>query len=135
MVVLALGCTGLTGCVEALPVLQHLARAPETTVSPAGEDGTRYIAVEGRRLTSPRTLRGRWNRTARETCAGEYQTLSDSGASRRQGGVVRSRIHEGYIRCLAPDGSEPSVEGPTVEDATARRSAKTGTRRASASTP
>lgn len=104
-------------------MLTHIARPEQTMVSPAGEDGTRYLAVEGGPLSSPRTLRTRWNATARRVCQGDFQRLSDGGTTRRADGITRSRVHEGYIQCLLPGESEPGQPGgPTVEDATAKPS-------------
>lgn len=107
------------GCAAAtLPVLRELARPDRTVVSPAGEDGTRYLAVEGGPLASPAGLRSRWGVVARQVCEGDFMKLAESTASRRQGGLTRSRIHEGYIRCLLPGEQEPGP-GPTVAEAQA----------------
>ena len=111
------------GCSHAWPVLRELARPEQTVVSPPGEDGTRYLAVEGGPLASPAALRSRWGVVARQVCEGEYIKLAESTASRRQGGTTRSRIHEGYIRCLLPDEREPG-DGPTVAEAEADASPK-----------
>jgi hypothetical protein len=99
-------------------VLREAVRPEQTVVSPPGVDGTRYLAVEGGPLASASALRSRWHVAARRVCGGEPITLSDASVSRRHGGVTRSRIHEGYIRCLLPDESEPGT-GPTVADASA----------------
>ncbi|MCA9712210.1 MAG: hypothetical protein KDK70_40615, partial [Myxococcales bacterium] len=88
------------GC-AAVPYLpQAMAPSERTEVSPPGEDGTRYVMVEGGRFTAPRTLKRRWAATVRQTCDGESMELSQASSVRRQGGIVRSRIHEGYVRCL-----------------------------------
>ncbi len=116
------GLLGLVGLLlpacAAIPVLQHLARPERTTVSPPGEDGTRYLAVEGGPLASARTLKARWRSTAHKVCGGEYQPLFEGSSERRQAGVVQARVHEGYVQCVLPDGSEPGQPGsPTVADA------------------
>lgn len=110
--------TAASGCAAAWPVLRELARPDQTVVSPAGEDGTRYLAVEGGPLASPAGLRSRWGVVARQVCEGDFMKLAESTASRRQSGITRSRIHEGYIRCLLPDENEPGP-GPTVAEAEA----------------
>lgn len=112
------------GCASAVPLLLSEAMRPdEVTISPAGEDGTRYLAVEGGPLSSARTLRTRWNATARKVCDGEFQRLSDAGTTRRADGITRSRIHEGFVQCLLPGDSEPGrAGGPDLADATAKPS-------------
>lgn len=110
-----------SGCAEAIPLLTHVARPDTVTASPPGEDGTRYLAIEGGPLSSARTLRTRWSATARKICRGEVQRLSESATTRRAAGVARARIHEGYFQCLLPDESEPGAPGaPTVAEATAQ---------------
>jgi len=118
------------GCSHAWPVFRELTRPDQTVVSPPGDDGTRYLAVEGGRLSSPAALRSRWGVAARQVCEGEYIKLAESTALRRQGGTTRSRIHEGYIRCLLPDEREPAGAGPTVADAEARTTPPRRARRA-----
>jgi hypothetical protein len=115
----ALAFLPLAGCAAWPWALREVARPEQTVVSPAGEDGTRYLAVEGGPLASPAGLRSRWNAAARQVCGGEHTRLSEASGSRRQGGITRGRIYEGYIRCLL----EPSEQGagPTVADATAKR--------------
>lgn len=115
-----IACLAPLGC-SALPLLPHLAHPDRTEVSPPGEDGTRYVMVEGGRFSSPRALERRWRATVRRTCDGESQEVSEAGYARRQGGIVRRRVHEGYVRCLLPDGAEPSTspDAPTVADARA----------------
>jgi hypothetical protein len=121
-------CAGCTAA--AWPVLRELTRPDQTVVSPPGEDGTRYLAVEGGRLSSPAALRSRWGVAARQVCEGEYIKLAESTALRRQGGTTRSRIHEGYIRCLMPEEHEPTRAGPTVVEAEARPTPPRRARRA-----
>ncbi len=116
-IALSLGLLGTGACAEALPLASQLTQGPQTTVSPAGVDGTRYLAVETGRLTGARAVASRWRRTAHQVCDGDYQTLSDAGSTVRRGGVIRSRIHEGYIRCILPAGDEPDANGPSVADA------------------
>lgn len=108
------------GCAAAGPLLAELSRPDQTVVSPPGEDGTRYLAVESGPLIAPAALRTRWKATARRVCGGDYLRLSDGSASRREAGVTRRRIHEGYVRCLLPDESEPggAPSAPTVAEAT-----------------
>ncbi|MCA9649075.1 MAG: hypothetical protein H6712_15890 [Myxococcales bacterium] len=114
-------CGMLGGCARALPLLTQLARPDQTVVSPPGEDGTRYLAVEGGPLSTSRALRSRWNATARRVCEGEFQRLGDDGSARRAMGVTRSRVHEGYIQCLMPSEVEPGQPGaPTMADASPR---------------
>ncbi|MCX4245256.1 hypothetical protein [Paraliomyxa miuraensis] len=110
---------GSGGCAVAKPLVASAIPSERTMVSPPGEDGTRYLAVEGGPLTSPRVLRSRWKATARRVCeGGEYQELSEASLARRQGGVTRTRTHEGYVRCLLPSEGEPgSVGAPTMADA------------------
>lgn len=106
----------------AKPLLATAIPSESTMVSPPGEDGTRYLSVEGGPLASPRALHTRWKATARRVCGGEYQELSAASLTRRQGGVTRARIHEGYVRCLLPDEAEPGGAGaPTMADATRAR--------------
>jgi hypothetical protein len=122
--------TAAGGCAAAtLPVLRELTRPDRTVVSPAGEDGTRYLAVEGGPLASPAGLRSRWGMAARQVCEGDFMKLAESTASRRQSGITRSRIHEGYIRCLLPDEQEPGP-GPTVAEAQATPASSRRDRRA-----
>jgi hypothetical protein len=116
------------GCsAAALPVLRELTRPDQTVVSPAGEDGTRYLAVEGGPLASPAGLRSRWGVAARQVCEGDFMKLSEYTASRRQSGITRSRIHEGYIRCLLPGEQEPGA-GPTMAEAEAPARSRRGRR-------
>lgn len=118
-----------SGCAAAWPVLRELSRPDRTIVSPPGEDGTQYLAVEGGPLASPAGLRSRFSVVARQVCDGEYVKLMESTASRRSDGVTRSRVHEGYIRCLLPDEREPGA-GPTQAEAEAKPSAPRRARRA-----
>jgi hypothetical protein len=119
--VAALSLACLMGGCAAWPVLREVARPEQVVVSPPGEDGTRYLAVEGGGLASPSAVRSRWNVVARQVCGGELMKLSEASLSRRQGGLTRTRIHEGYIRCLLPDEAEPGSkpEAPTLADANA----------------
>lgn len=124
LTLLALACLPLAGlalggCAAWPWVLREVTKPEQTTVSPAGEDGTRYLAVEGGPLASPAALRSRWNAVARQVCGGEYTRISDASMARRHAGVTRGRIHEGFIQCLL-ETSEPGA-GPTAEDATAKR--------------
>lgn len=114
---------GLTtsGC-AAWPLLLQQAARPRpdtTTVSPAGEDGTRYVAVEGGRLTSDARLRSRWSSTSRRVCEGEFLEIARSSHTQRQAGVARRRVHEGFIRCVGAEPQEPSrsPSAPTMADA------------------
>lgn len=118
-----------SGCAAAWPVLRELSRPDRTIVSPPGDDGTQYLAVEGGPLASPAGLRSRWAVVARQVCEGEYVKLMESTASRRSDGVTRSRVHEGYIRCLLPDEREPGA-GPTQAEAEAKPSSPRRGRRA-----
>ncbi len=99
---------------------RELARPEQTVVSPPGEDGTRYLAVEGSPLASAGAVRNRWRTVARQVCDGDYMKLSEASLSRRAGGVTRTRVHEGYIRCLLEGESERGAapEAPTIADAT-----------------
>jgi len=116
--ILLLTLTLLGGC-AALPLLRHVPKGDQTTISPADEDGTRYISVEGGPLSSARSLHTRWKNTARQACEGDYQLISESGSARRHNGIIRSRTHEGFIQCLLPDGSEPGApQAPTMAEAT-----------------
>lgn len=126
---LALACVLMGGC-AAWPVLREIARPEQTVVSPPGADGTRYLAVEGGGLASPAAVRTRWNVVARQVCAGEFMKLSEASLSRRQGGLTKTRIHEGYIRCLLPDEAEPGSkpQAPTLADANAPAPARRGRR-------
>lgn len=112
----------------ALPVLQHVARPDTVTVSPMGEDGTRYLEVEGGPLSSDASVRNRWKVTARRVCQGDYVEIAESGHTQRTAGIARRRIHEGYIQCVEAEPVEPSTspDAPTVADAT-----KTGPKRRS----
>lgn len=117
-----LGLVGLaaSGCGAVMPVFANALTHPDrTVVSPAGVDGTRYLAVESGPLTSPGALRTRWKATARQVCEGDYMRLSDASLSRQQAGVTRTRIHEGYVRCLLPGEQGPSdaPSAPTMADA------------------
>lgn len=116
---LTLACLAAGGC-AALPVARELARPEQTVVSPPGEDGTRYLAVEGGALASPAAVRNRWHIVARQVCGGEYMKLSDASLSRRASGLTQTRVHEGYIRCVLPGESEPGAtpKAPTAADAT-----------------
>lgn len=123
-----------SGCAAAWPVLRELSRPDRTIVSPPGEDGTQYLAVEGGPLASPAGLRSRFSVVARQVCEGEYLELMEpTTTSRRSGGVTRSRMHEGYIRCLLPGEREPgpgATAGPTVADAETKPSPPRRARRA-----
>lgn len=120
-----------SGCAAAWPVLRELSRPDRTIVSPPGDDGTQYLAVEGGPLASPAGLRSRWKVVARQVCEGEYLELMEpTTSSRRSGGVTRSRVHEGYIRCLLPGEREPGA-GPTVAEAEAKPAPRRRARRAS----
>ncbi|MEM9457131.1 MAG: hypothetical protein AAGF11_23335 [Myxococcota bacterium] len=117
-----LACLAPLGC-AALPLLPLAAPTDRTEISPPGEDGTQYVMVEGGRLTSAKLLERRWKSTVRQTCEGEAMELSQSSYARRQGGIVRSRIHEGYVRCVLPSEAEPgaSPRAPTAAEATASK--------------
>ena len=109
------------GCASpAIPLLQQVAHPDSTTVSPPGEDGTRYLAVEGGPLTTPRRLKTRWNSAARKVCEGDFQRLSETTGTRTANGMTKARIHEGFIQCILPGEVEPGAPGsPTAADATA----------------
>lgn len=115
-----LACLAPLGC-AALPLLPLATPTDRTEISPPGEDGTQYVMVEGGRLTSAKILERRWKTTVRQICDGDAMELSQSSYARRQGGIVRHRIHEGYVRCVLPSGSEPgaSPNAPTAAEATA----------------
>ena len=127
-------CLGPLGC-AALPVLQHVARPDTVTVSPMGEDGTRYLEVEGGPLSSEASVRNRWKVTARRICQGDYIEITESGYTQRTAGIARRRFHEGFIQCVQAEPTEPSTsaDAPTLADATdagpTRRAKRTRRRR------
>ncbi|MEM7152883.1 MAG: hypothetical protein AAF799_08570 [Myxococcota bacterium] len=115
-----LSASGGCAAAPAIPLLQHVAQPDKTIVSPPGEDGTRYLSVEGGPLITPRRLQARWNATARKVCEGDFQPLSGDTVTRTANGVTKARIHEGFFQCILPGEVEPGIPGtPTAADATA----------------
>ncbi|HVI00830.1 MAG TPA: hypothetical protein VM869_19065 [Enhygromyxa sp.] len=46
-----------------------------------------------------------WRRKAAQTCDGDYLVLSEHDAQSRRAGVVSGNIHEGFVRCVSPEGA------------------------------
>ena len=109
MVLAALGsfacASPLAGPLVAAP-LAAAAVSPQALAAPT-EDGSVYVLAEGGRLTSKPTLRSMWRRKAAQTCDGDYLVLSEHDAQSRRAGVVSGNIHEGYVRCVSPEGARP----------------------------
>lgn len=89
----------------------------DAVATPTG-NGSHYVMVESGPRTPTRTLAKTWKRKATRTCKGEYVVLSERAATRNAGGLLASRIHEGYVRCLSP---EAGVEEPDPKAAGERQ--------------
>ncbi len=101
---------GLTGCVG-LNLSRHERADHESGFSAPTERGDRYVVVEGGPLSTPASLTRRWAREAKKGCGGEdYLVLSDASFTRRQGGAIAKRFHEGYVRCVVSD-PDPAPKG------------------------
>ncbi|GEM_PF-2619526 len=101
----ALGALYAMGCgtpLAAIP-LQAASRGPQVLAAPM-EDGSVYVLAEGGPMTSAVTLRQLWRKKAAHACEGDYILLSSNGAQSQGGGVVRMRSHEGFVRCVSPEG-------------------------------
>jgi hypothetical protein len=79
---------------------------PQALAAPT-EDGSVYVLAEGGRLTSKSTLRSMWRRKATQTCDGDYLVLSEHDAQSRRAGLVSGNVHEGFVRCVSPEGAKP----------------------------
>lgn len=84
--------------------IQRTPAEPENvTVTPPAEDGTRYVAVRGDRMSSPQILARQWKREAKRACDGDYVLINDEPGERRRAGFVTERLHEGFVRCMIED--------------------------------
>jgi hypothetical protein len=82
--------------------LQSSTRSDDASFTAPVEDGSRYVSVEGGALSSEESLVRRWKTAADKACDGDYMVLSDASFERRDRGSVKRRVHEGFVRCLAP---------------------------------
>jgi hypothetical protein len=96
----------IAGPLLAAPLVAAGVRGPQALAAPT-EDGSVYVLAEGGRLTSKPTLRSMWRRKASQTCDGDYLVLSEHDAQSRRAGVVSGNIHEGFVRCVSPEGAKP----------------------------
>src|SRR5688500_3669229 len=87
----------LVGCLSL--DLRPKEQATEPIVA-ASEDGSQYVRVDGGVLTTRDGLLREWKRAAEKACDGDYMVLSDAAFERKKAGVVVSRSHEGYVRCI-----------------------------------
>jgi hypothetical protein len=113
----------LAGC--ALPPLltsSRLAKTNEPIVA-AAEDGSQYVRVDGGVLSTEAGLVREWKRTADKACDGEHMVLSDASFERKKAGIVVSRTHEGYVRCIVgdPDPSPSKRDSPPPQRIGSRR--------------
>ena len=93
----------LAGCSMRPSLTLRREEKPADTIVAASEDGSHYVRVEGGVLSSGAGLLREWKRAAEKTCEGEYMVLSDAAFERKKAGVVVSRSHEGYVRCIVGD--------------------------------
>lgn len=98
-----------SGCISVS--LQRKPTADDSIeVSPPGEDGTRYVAVRSGRRTRADALERKWTRVATQACEGDYVLMSDGSSEQRRAGVLTSRTHEGFVRCLMPAQAEAAEQ-------------------------
>jgi hypothetical protein len=70
--------------------------------SAPAEDGSRYVSVEGGAWSTEKKIARRWEAAAQDACDGDYIVLSDASFTRRDREGVERRLHEGFVRCVAP---------------------------------
>lgn len=95
----------LAGPLLAAPLAAAGVRGPQALAAPT-EDGSVYVLAEGGPLTSKPTLRSMWRRKATQTCDGDYMVLSEHDTQSRRAGIVSGNIHEGFVRCVSPEGAK-----------------------------
>ncbi|MFV8752487.1 hypothetical protein ACNOYE_18220 [Nannocystaceae bacterium ST9] len=107
-IALVLAALGSVACASPLaaPLAAAALRTPEALAAPT-EDGSVYVLAEGGPLTSPLTLKSMWRRKASQTCEGDYMVMSEQDGQSRRAGLVGARLHEGFVRCVSPEGAKP----------------------------
>lgn len=106
LVLTSLGATACASPLAAAPLAAAALRQPQALAAPT-EDGSVYVLSEGGPLTSAHTLRTMWRRKAAQTCEGDYMVMSEQAGQSRRGGLVGGKLHEGFVRCVSPEGALP----------------------------
>lgn len=113
----------LTGCItHPLLAMTRGTKSNEPIVA-ASEDGSQYVRVDGGVLSTEAGLVREWKRTADKACDGDHMVLSDASFERKKAGIVVSRTHEGYVRCIVgdPDPSPSKGDAPPPQRIGSRR--------------
>lgn len=106
VVLAALASLACTGPLAAAPLAAAVVQGPQALATP-NEDGSVYVLTEGGPLTSQATLRSMWRRKAAQTCEGDYMVMSEQDGQSRRAGLVSAKLHEGFVRCVSPEGAKP----------------------------
>lgn len=78
-------------------------------------DGATYVSVISEDPVAATTLRNRWRREAEQSCDGDYLVLSESASQRRARGKVAGTTHEGFVRCVSPEGTLREEDKPATD--------------------
>jgi hypothetical protein len=120
-----LACSACASPLAGLIADQAKGNEIQTAAVPTG-DGAKYVSVTSEDAVAAALLRGRWKREAERTCEGDYLVLSETSSQRRTQGRASGTMHEGFVRCVSPEGTladedKPATDGGRTTPAGARR--------------
>ncbi len=112
----ALFAVGCCSCAHPLaPLLAQSLRSDIQVAAVPTGDGAQYVSVMSEDQLAATTLRNRWRREAENACGGDYLVMSESSSQRRTRGRVAGSTHEGFIRCVSPEGTLRDEDKPATD--------------------
>ncbi len=104
------------GCHPLAPLLLPKANSGiEVAAVPTG-DGAQYVSVTSDDAMAATSLRTRWKKAAGHACDGDYLVLSESASQRTTAGRTSGNTHEGFVRCVSPEGTLRDEDKPATDN-------------------
>ncbi len=105
-----------SGCAQALaPLLLDRGRSEIQVAAVPTGDGAQYVAVTSDDPMAAVALRNRWRKEAGQACMGDYLVMSESASQRRTSGQAAGNTHEGFVRCVSPEGTLRDEDKPVTD--------------------
>lgn len=105
-----------TACAQALaPLLLDQKRSEIQVAAVPTGDGAQYVSVISEEPVATIALRNRWRKEAGQACMGDYLVMSESASQRRTAGRPAGNIHEGFVRCVSPEGTLRDEDKPATD--------------------
>lgn len=112
----ALAVVACTACAHPLaPLLMDRSRSDIQVAAVPTGDGAQYLSVTSEDAVATTLLRNRWRKEAERACDGDYLVLSESASQRRTQGQVSGNTHEGFVRCVSPEGTLRDEDKPATD--------------------